>query len=521
MPSGRGKPSSIILCMRLEEERHDEGEDDSRRNTRARRRKRPRKRLEEPLLRPLHRPAREEIAEPRDGHGGARARKLHKGLVEPERRERNAREHEHDEDLPRREIGEVDDDLRDQTDEPADRERLYEHENDFEKLHSYVPCGTDMGLPFQGDRMGDTWNALPLPRRDGGKQRPRRHEQDLFERARHKFGIEIGIEHDGRAARAAPALKFILDDVVDDLAAIHMVGGDIQPLLPCEILQYPAAEGAQIPRDDEIVLLGVLMDATKVGQNGVACGGGHGGAHIVDVGHPIVYDLAERRRRDADAVSLRRNEGSPRRRHRPLRLRRTGTAELQGIAVLPLGGCEMAARCRHGAPYKAPVDERGGDGEGLCHRRAGPVHTQEGNRKIACGEARRDDLVEEIARDDHVHLVPFEPRVFDRAVDHRGDHLAFRLFEGGFAEHVVGERALDVAADDALTLLRPRHRARCDDARLLFEVDGLVSHNNARMQFLYPGGIYARGRDLRRILYKKKRIQRFFLWRRCYGPCIV
>lgn len=138
MPFGRGKPSLIILCMRFENERHDEGKDDRGRDARTRRRERPRERLKKSLARPLHRPVREKISEARDGHGGARAREFDEWLVEPERGERNTCEHEDDEDLSRGQVGKIDDDLGDNADEPADRKRLYEHENDFEKLHSYV-----------------------------------------------------------------------------------------------------------------------------------------------------------------------------------------------------------------------------------------------------------------------------------------------------------------------------------------------------------------------------------------------
>lgn len=122
--------------MRFENQRHDKGKYDRRRYARARRGKRTGERLEQPLLRPFHRAVGKKIAESRNRNGGARPGKIHKRLIQTERRERNARQHEHHEDLARSKFGKIDDHLCDHADESADRKRFDEHIYDFEKFHS-------------------------------------------------------------------------------------------------------------------------------------------------------------------------------------------------------------------------------------------------------------------------------------------------------------------------------------------------------------------------------------------------
>ena len=75
-------------------------------------------------------------------------------------------------------------------------------------------------------------------------------------------------------------------------------------------------------------------------QNGIARRGRHRRAHIVYVGNAEIHHFAERCRRYGDAALrfLRRaNQRCARARNRPLRLRRTGGAEFQRVAVLPRG----------------------------------------------------------------------------------------------------------------------------------------------------------------------------------------
>lgn len=48
--------------------------------------------------------------------------------------------------------------------------------------------------------------------------------------------MKVRIEHDGRTPCAASALKFVLDNVIDDFSAIDVIGGNIETLFPTQIL---------------------------------------------------------------------------------------------------------------------------------------------------------------------------------------------------------------------------------------------------------------------------------------------
>ena len=115
---------SVVLGVRLEEERHQEGEYDGSGYSRARRRKRTRERPEEAALRPLHRAVCKQIPEPADGDRRPSARKLDERLIEAEGGQYDAREHKDDEDLAGSQVGEIDDHLRRRADEPSHRECL-------------------------------------------------------------------------------------------------------------------------------------------------------------------------------------------------------------------------------------------------------------------------------------------------------------------------------------------------------------------------------------------------------------
>ena len=115
----------IVFRAGLEDQRHQEGEDDRGGHTGACCRKRSRKRFEEPRLRTPHSAVCEQVTEPRNGHGSPCARKVHEGLIEPERGKRDAGKHEDDEDLPGGERGKIDDDLRNDADEPAKNSSIF------------------------------------------------------------------------------------------------------------------------------------------------------------------------------------------------------------------------------------------------------------------------------------------------------------------------------------------------------------------------------------------------------------
>ena len=255
-----------------------------------------------------------------------------------------------------------------------------------------------------------------------------------------------------------------------------MVFGDVQPFFPSEIFENAAAQRAEIARDDEVVCVRLFARRTEVGQNGIRRRRRHCRAHVVHVRHAEIHHLPKRCRGDADPLALRRDERRARARDRPLRLRRAGRAEFERIAVLPFGGSEVTSRRRDDVAAIPRVDERRRHRKALRHRRTGAVHAEKWHGEVARGKARGNDLIEKIARDDHIHLIASEFCVRDRAVDGVRKHFALRLFVRAFAEHIVRKRRLHISADDALAFLRPRHRACGDNARLAFKNYSLPVH---------------------------------------------
>ena len=117
--------------MRFEYQRHDKGKDDSCRNARAGCRQCTRERLKQPLLRTAHRAVGKQIAEARNRHRCACAGKLHKRLIDAERRQHDSAQHKQYENLARSQIGKIDDELRKCAYQPSYRKRLYKRQNYF------------------------------------------------------------------------------------------------------------------------------------------------------------------------------------------------------------------------------------------------------------------------------------------------------------------------------------------------------------------------------------------------------
>ena len=165
----------------------------------------------------------------------------------------------------------------------------------------------------------------------------------------------------------------------------------------------------------------------------------------------------------------------------------------------------MAARCRHDAAKIPAVHKRRRKGEALRHRRTGAVHTEKGNGEIACRKACRNDLIEQIARDDEIDFIAREVRVGNRPVNDVREHLALRLFVGALAEHVVRKRRFDIPPDDPLALLCPRNCAHGDNARLSFKYDPL-SHISGSLRIfgkdIQKGGLYRRPYRLKMVLLR-------------------
>ena len=111
------------------------------------------------------------------------------------------------------------------------------------------------------------------------------------------------------------------NDVVNNLAAIDVVGLDFHPLLPCQILQNPTAERTQIPGDNQVVIIRLSSRIPQVRQNGIRRRRSHRRAHIIDVCYPKVHHFAKSGtfyRQSRICATHVRDEYAASPRHRPL-----------------------------------------------------------------------------------------------------------------------------------------------------------------------------------------------------------
>ena len=208
-------------------------------------------------------------------------------------------------------------------------------------------------------------------------------------------------------------------------------------------------------------------------QNGIARRGRHRRAHIVYVGNAEIYHFAERCRRYGDAALrfLRRaNQRCARARNRPLRLRRTGGAEFQRVAVLPFRGRKVAARGGDYVIRMSRVYGKRGERQRFRHGGTRAVHAEKGHGIIARGERGGNNLIEKIAGNEKIQLVFVDAAVFHRLIYGITEHFTFRLFVRAFAEHIVIQREIHVFAYHARTFFRPRHRAACRHPRQVGEI---------------------------------------------------
>ena len=146
--------------------------------------------------------------------------------------------------------------------------------------------------------MRDAGDAFPLPARHRGKQRARSDKQHPIDLPPFQFVVDIRIEHHRAAPRAASALKFVLDHLIDDFPAIDVVGLNIDALFPGQILDDTAAQRPEVSRHDQVIVIGSAPRILQVGQNGIARRGRHGRAHIVDGRDAKIHHLPERSARN-------------------------------------------------------------------------------------------------------------------------------------------------------------------------------------------------------------------------------
>ena len=138
----------------------------------------------------------------------------------------------------------------------------------------------------------------------------------------------------------------------------------------------------------------------------------------------------------------------------------------------------MAARRGDDRIRVSRVDHGSAQRERLAHRRAGAVHAQKGNAELTRRETCRNDLVQQIPRNQKIDFFLGEIGVLYALFDGIGEHFALRFFVRLFVEHIVIERKIYVFTHDPFRFLRSRDRRRGDDLRSVIKINGMTLHCN-------------------------------------------
>lgn len=121
----------------------------------------------------------------------------------------------------------------------------------------------------------------------------------------------------------------------------------------------------------------------------------------------------------------------------PLGRGRTLGAKFQRIAVLALGGAEMAAGGADHLLGMTAVQQHPCQAKTFAHGGAGPVQADEGDSQLPGRKGRGDDLVQQVAAQQKLHVLDPLPPLLDRHGDSVQIQLPFRQFEALLPVHFV------------------------------------------------------------------------------------
>ena len=149
-------------------------------------------------------------------------------------------------------------------------------------------------------------------------------------------------------------------------------------------------------------------------------------------------------------------------------------AHLQGGTELPLRRTEMAGGCAGHSAGIASVDEHTADQQAFRHGGTGAVQAQKRGFQLPGGKVGGDDLVEQIASQQAIHVAAFQPDLIQGPTHGLLEHFAFRLFPAFLPPGIVCEHLVKVAPQRALALQLPYDGRRGNDPGRLGKKQGLL-----------------------------------------------
>ena len=293
--------------------------------------------------------------------------------------------------------------------------------------------------------------------------------------------------HRRHAAAAAAARVWVLllgeqrVAAVDQLAVGHLHAAALE-----QLHQQVAADPAQVAGGDQVVVVGAAACVLQMGHDGVVHRRGHGCAHVVRVLDLLIHHAPHRAA--AYFQILRLGVGRQQRAAAggggPGGLGRALGAHLQGKAKLALRRAEVAGGAADGVVQKAAGEQRAAQHQRLHEGGARAVLAEEGDAQRPGGEARRDDLVVQVAGDHHLHVLRAEACLLQRVIHRPAHHLALRQLPALHAQQVIVQQDVELIRQRALALFGAHDAGAGGDARRVVVHEGLSAHSAHRNHIL-------------------------------------
>lgn len=334
---------------------------------------------------------------------------------------------------------------------------------------SVPPCDDGNGVADAGD--GQT-----LLGGGGGEQRPGAAEENPLQLSLIESAQKVAAEGNGAASAAGTAGVDILYGIVENhRTAVGQLAAQVQLIAAGYFQKHFLAQLAQISGDDQIKVIGCPFHIFHMGFDGGKCRRGHGGPHVVGIGHAQIGDCADGAALDSGAGAGGADQCRAGAGYRPLGSGSPLPAVAQGEPVLPLRGGKMGGGLGHHLIRKTAAHHHGSDEQTLRHGGAGTVKPQMGDAGIAQAEGGADALVQKIPGQDQVEILLFHSGLFSQFFQRHLLHFFLCLFPGLLAEIRVLRCDVKCVGQRTLRLLLACHAGPVLDHRQLRQGKALAS----------------------------------------------
>ena len=194
----------------------------------------------------------------------------------------------------------------------------------------------------------------------------------------------------------------------------------------------------------------------------------HRCAHIVGVADAQINNASAGRMRQYGARPLcafsARQHDRSRARNSPLSCRCPLIAEFQRRAVLSFRRTEMTACRADHRICKSAVGNHPADGQRFRHRRTRAIQSVKRDTQIARRKARGDDLVKQVAAEQHLNIAKRFVRFLRASANRLFKHRPLSAFKGLLSIQFVGDDAVEFFSVRPFLFLLPCNARPCCNA---------------------------------------------------------